>query len=370
MEATHLGLNNNNPSPEPPSTPPAEPHQIEFTGQANAFFSIWIVNVFLTVLTLGIYSAWAKVRTNRYFYGHTLLNGHRFEYLATPMQILKGRIIAFIVFSIYIICTQFFPLLGLLFIFGLFFLSPLIINLGMRFAMRMTRYRNIRFSFKGSYGDALVCFVLLPIASVFTLYLLLPYVFKRIDEYLHGNIEFAGKPVTLKLKTSEYYVAAIIAYAVAMGAVIVVAIVTALAGAGFYTVLGDVENPADTAAFFIGIGVVVLYFLCFALIGAIYQALIRNHILNNANIDEVAEFGSTLNVTQYCIVMVTNALAIAFTLGLAYPWAKVRKAKLLLENTQVTFLGDPDALCDQLEQEQSAFGEEAAELFDIDISLT
>ncbi|ENY72193.1 hypothetical protein G114_09394 [Aeromonas diversa CDC 2478-85] len=45
-------------------------------------------------MTLGIYSAWAKVRTQRYFYGSTELDGDRFEYLAEPLRILKGRIIA------------------------------------------------------------------------------------------------------------------------------------------------------------------------------------------------------------------------------------------------------------------------------------
>ena len=35
---------------------------LRFTGQAGEYFSIWIVNVCLSIVTLGIYSAWAKVR--------------------------------------------------------------------------------------------------------------------------------------------------------------------------------------------------------------------------------------------------------------------------------------------------------------------
>jgi len=69
---------------------------IQFSGLAQEYFSIWIVNLFFTVVTLGIYSAWAKVRNKRYFYGHTRVHKHNFEYLATPTQILKGRIIAFV----------------------------------------------------------------------------------------------------------------------------------------------------------------------------------------------------------------------------------------------------------------------------------
>ncbi len=41
--------------------------RFEFTGDGREYFRIWIVNVSLTVITLGIYSAWAKVRRMRYF---------------------------------------------------------------------------------------------------------------------------------------------------------------------------------------------------------------------------------------------------------------------------------------------------------------
>ena len=41
---------------------------VEFTGNAGEYFKIWIVNIALTVVTLGVYSAWAKVRKLRYFY--------------------------------------------------------------------------------------------------------------------------------------------------------------------------------------------------------------------------------------------------------------------------------------------------------------
>ena len=67
---------------------------VNFHGTGKEFFSIWIVNLLLTIVTLGIYSAWAKVRTNRYLYGNLEIDGHRFAYLAEPLQILKGRIIS------------------------------------------------------------------------------------------------------------------------------------------------------------------------------------------------------------------------------------------------------------------------------------
>ena len=73
----------------------------KFTGNAVEFFGIWVVNIALTIVSLGIYSAWAKVRTKQYFYGNTLLDHSAFQYLATPVQILKGRIITVLFFGFY-----------------------------------------------------------------------------------------------------------------------------------------------------------------------------------------------------------------------------------------------------------------------------
>ncbi len=77
----------------PNNAPSTGSVSFKFTGQAGEYFRIWIVNICLTLVTLGIYSAWAKVRRKRYFYGNTLLNEAGFDYLADPKAILRGRLI-------------------------------------------------------------------------------------------------------------------------------------------------------------------------------------------------------------------------------------------------------------------------------------
>ncbi|MFP5306510.1 MAG: DUF898 family protein, partial [Gammaproteobacteria bacterium] len=53
------------------------PERLQFSGSGGEYFRIWIVNLLLSVLTLGIYSAWAKVRRMQYFYRNTTLAGAR-----------------------------------------------------------------------------------------------------------------------------------------------------------------------------------------------------------------------------------------------------------------------------------------------------
>src|SRR5882762_4688985 len=89
---------------------PGKRHPVEFSASAGEYFRIWIVNLALTIVTLGIYSAWAKVRKRRYFFGHTRIDGESFEYRANPIAILKGRLIAVALFAAFYAISHFAPL--------------------------------------------------------------------------------------------------------------------------------------------------------------------------------------------------------------------------------------------------------------------
>ena len=107
---------------------PQHQYHFEFTGKGPEFFRIWIVNTLLSILTLGIYSAWAKVRTNQYFYGNTKLDDSSFQYLADPIKILKGRLVAVTLFACYYLLVNFYPVYGLYFlIFGLLIIPLLFV---------------------------------------------------------------------------------------------------------------------------------------------------------------------------------------------------------------------------------------------------
>ena len=83
----------------PPAAPPLSILRFGFTGKTADYFRIWAVSLCLSLLTLGVYSAWGKVRKRRYLYAHTRLDGSGFDYHATPVAILKGRVIALLLFG-------------------------------------------------------------------------------------------------------------------------------------------------------------------------------------------------------------------------------------------------------------------------------
>ena len=82
----------------------------EFRADPREYFRIWIVNLALTIATLGVYSAWAKVRKLRYFHASTVLAGSAFGYHADPLRILRGRIIAAVLVGAYLLARRTSPL--------------------------------------------------------------------------------------------------------------------------------------------------------------------------------------------------------------------------------------------------------------------
>lgn len=203
------------------------------------------------------------------------------------------------------------------------FLSPMLVILSMRFRMRMTAYRNVRFSFKGRYGEAFMLFVLLPIASVFTLYLLMPWVLKKIDAFLVDESGFGDKVFSSKLSTGEYYgvvfAAALISIVLFLCVGFVVGLLT-----GSSTITAEDGFSVFTVAMF------GMYLFVYAIVSGFYNARIRNHIYQNSRLENVALFNSTVTATDLITLRLTNILATVFSLGFAIPWVKIRTAAFLL----------------------------------------
>ena len=148
------------------------PHPFRFTGNGGEYFRIWIVNLCLSLLTLGIYSAWAKVRRLQYFYRHTSVAGASLDYHGDPVAILKGRIIAVGLFAIYSLAGKFSLIYGAAAFVLILVVMPWLLVRSFRFRLHNTSYRGLRFAFHGKVGDArgtLVMFMTwwAPITSLF-----------------------------------------------------------------------------------------------------------------------------------------------------------------------------------------------------------
>lgn len=94
------------------------------------------------------------MRTNRYFYGNTVLAGASFDYHAQPIQILKGRLILGAGLAAYFGLSYLAPGAELAVVLLVVTLVPWLLVRSLAFRMHNTSYRNIRFGFVGSVGDS------------------------------------------------------------------------------------------------------------------------------------------------------------------------------------------------------------------------
>ncbi|HKZ74223.1 MAG TPA: YjgN family protein [Steroidobacteraceae bacterium] len=337
----------------------------EFRGAAQEYFRIWIVNLALTILTLGIYSAWAKVRKLRYFYGNTVLAGSAFGYHGAPLAILKGRLIAAAVGVAYFAATQFSPIATLIIIVLLALAMPWLLVKSRLFAMRMTSWRGLRFTFREDYRGAYAVLLGWGTAAIVSLGLLIPYFLCERFRFVVTRTGYGDQAFACEPSAGRFYKTAFAALGITLG--IIVPFVILIAAAGTLAQGSGLQQSTLTAA---GItAVILMYVVLFAVVGAYVQSRNLSEVLNHTSLPP-HRLHSSLAARPLIWIYLTNILGIVLTLGLYTPWAQIRLARYRLETTEVEVHGSLDAFVASVAATApSATGEEISELFDADFGL-
>ncbi|MEM1376406.1 MAG: YjgN family protein [Pseudomonadota bacterium] len=328
-----------------------------------------VVNVLLTIVTLGIYSAWAKVRRNRYFYGSAELDGARFTYLATPMQILIGRIIVAVAIITFQLIATFAPLIGGLLVFALIFAFPELVRRGIRFNARTSAYRNVRFDFTGSYGGAFVATFLGPLVALLSVGLAAPVASKWTQNYILSNLKYGGRPFEHSATNGVYYSVFWLPFFMAVGG----GLLFGFLGTALLPLFQAIESAPDDGAMILAliplIPIYLVIFILFGSISMIYAAGVRNVAFNATLIDKRHDLQSNIGRWQYVWVMVTNFIVTVLSFGLMRPWAAVRHAKFLAAGTALNVQGNLASYTDQLRDAQSSIGAEYIDIEGVELGL-
>jgi uncharacterized membrane protein YjgN (DUF898 family) len=312
---------------------------LKFTGQAGEYFRIWIVNICLSVITLGIYSAWAKVRRKRYFYGNTLLNDAAFEYLAEPKAILKGRIIVFAAFAVYSIAGEVNSLAGGALLFVFLGVLPWLIIRASRFNAVNSAHRNVRFGFGASYRE-MGQFLILPVVLVpLTLGFLYPYYVYRKKRFFLEHSSYGATPFAFTALAGAFY---LVYFKVALMFLLFLA--------------GSIVT--------VGIGALPLY-IWFAAYrdGAVAKLSWKNTRLG------ALRFDCTWSTAGLFKLYFLNTLGVVFSVGLLAPWAAVRTARYQLPRISLEPGRAIGAFVTAAQERVRAVGDAAGDLLGFDFGL-
>jgi len=356
-------------TPAPPAGAAAEQrYPVEFTGAAGEYFRIWIVNLALTIVTLGIYSAWAKVRRKRYFYANTLIGGEAFEYRGNPIAILKGRIIAVVLLALYSSAHSVSPFLQLVLGLAFAIAFPWLMVRSLAFIAHNSAYRNIRFHFGGKYLDALKLLALCAALVIITLGIAYPYARARLAKFSADHHRYGSAQFALPSLTSTFY--GIYLRLVGLTLLLGAAFAVAMALLGFAAAAAGVDpRGGGLAGVMLVLGPLGAFFF-YVLLFAYPRARIGNATWNHLMIGNTqVRFDSSLRVRDLMGLYLTNILAIVVTLGLATPWAVIRSLRYRAQKTALLVAGGLDQFVVAQAADVDASGEEVGEMFGFDFSL-
>ena len=180
-------------------------YHAHFDGSIGEYGPIFFKNLILTILTLGIYSAWAATENRKYFLSHLEIASRRYFYHGTGLELLIGRLkamgILLIVALSYVLLFIAFPKLlddsyfiaGLsLFVF-LFTLLPVAIVWMLKYRLSRTSWNNIHMNFSGDWREFLPIYVNGVLLTLLTLGFYVPFFTVRVYKYLIGKSRVGNK---------------------------------------------------------------------------------------------------------------------------------------------------------------------------------
>ena len=342
------------PTPPPPPVPPRPPVDLpapppgagpeipasttlrrpSFHGAGGTLFGIHVVNVLLTLVTVGIYYFWAKTRVRRYLSGQTEIESDRFAYHGTARELLLGTLKAVLVFGLPILFLNFIrdvldvPVLvkvaagvisGSLF----FVFFPIAMVGARRYRLSRTSWRGIRFSFRGRVWELIKIFILGSFLTGITLGLYYPFFLVSRQAFMVSHSYFGSERFDFTGRGRALF------------GPYVVAILLTLPTLG----------------------------LCWLWYVALKRRYFWDHTVFGA-----ARFSCTVTGGALLGLWVVNVLLLVGTLGLAWPWVRVRNINFSFR--YLALMGPLDlARIQQQAQQVGSIGEGLSGFFDSGFDL-
>ena len=315
--------------------------RFRYDGTGGALFVLQLINALLTIVTLGIYSFWAKNALRVFHYEHTELDGERFAYHGTGGELLVGALKGFAILFVLGIAfaaantvlgvvdmgatetlVMQYALMGVFYVgFGL--LMVLAIHGTRRYRVSRSSFRTVRFSYRAGIGRYAVMMIRGIILTVVTLGFYGPYFANERRAFLTRNTRFGSEPFRYDGEPQEMF-RQFVKY-------------------------------------------VLLTIPTLGLCWIWYAAFKHRHFWNHTTFGEV-QFRSTVQGGELFTLFLTNALLTVCTLGIGAPWAITRTKAFYAENMALEGVIDWAMILQRM-QPATATGEGLAEALDVDVGI-
>lgn len=380
---------------------------IEFTGSGSEYFRIWIVNLLLTLVTLGLYLPFAKARRIRYFYANTHIAGQALSFHGDAWKMFRGFVLLAVLMGVYAIAGHFSQIAALIAFIALCAVWPALWRASMQFRLANTSWRGLRMAFDGSLKGAylavaplylpLIAFVamtqfaeppptgegeadaaaaaamatqgLLLLAAMAVVALMTPWFLTLTKRYQHNGFRIASQQARVDLPASRMYGLCVKGTLVAL----IPGLLAVGAGFGIAVAFGAFKDQEGNT---LGLGLMIFmallllgYFVCFVMVVPYFAARMQN-LVWSATRSEAVSFTSRLKFRALFWLTLKNWTLVALTLSLYRPFAAVHTARLRLEAVSLTASEDVAQWSARARGGmQDATGDIAGDFFGIDMGL-
>ena len=363
--------------------PPAFEARLQFDGTGAEYFRIWVVNLALTVFTLGIYSAWAKVRKARWFAQHTSLLGDRFDFWAPPRQVLAGRAVALVLLLLWTYAFKWSPVAGFVVLALLLAVGPILFASAQRFRLSRTRWRGLAFGFDLPRRTAYA--VVVPLLLIWTattvaqalnastawilgcvgvVSLALPGAHALLKHTQHNYARFGSQRFSFERAVWPFYGTYLLGLLALLFAGFAIGVFAAVVGSSRAS--GGVPTNPSNLWFVIGTfgGMALTWVLAWPFLACRMQRVVwpRTHW-------GAVSFRGDMGVWKLLRLSVSQTLLTILTAGLYWPFAAVAIAKYRVESLVLVSATPLDAIVatSDADGQASATGDASADLFGLDI---
>ncbi|MFN7872687.1 MAG: YjgN family protein [Cyanobacteriota bacterium] len=340
---------------------------VNFSGRTGEYFQIWLVNTALTLASVGLYMPWARVRTRRYFLGQIRLQESGLDYQANPRAMFFGWVVIGLGFTLlssfgdlltmgltsavqlWVKGSWIVPLLsagvvGVILLIQLVTLSWLLVQ-SLRYNSSMTSYRNLRFGFgnveaRFNLCKEMVILLLLRFLVPISLGLLQPYAAWRWRRFLIRHRRFGTTPFAFTAKPSDFRRLHLRALPLLLPAIASIATLLLSVALAINKVI---STPGVTAPSLIPSVILTVIAIAMA-IASIPLLLIWSCWLEAraaslswrcTHLGEL-RFACAWRARDLIRLRLLHGLALVFSLGLAWPWVRIRETRYRLQRISVS----------------------------------
>ena len=341
-----------------------------------------IKNFLLKVITLGIYSFWAKTNVRKHLWSCVHIMDEPLEYTGTGKELFLGFLVILgVVILPFVILQNGIALLYpddlaiqatvqlALFVVALYLIGVAIYR-ARRYRLSRTIWRGIRGTLTGSpWAYAWRNFwmtLLLP----FTLLWSYPWMSVRLNSHIMNDTQFGSESFRFSATAGPLYKRFAVLWVLMLVGLLVIGGAFGVMSQDIMSELTSSQGPQmdpDTIAL-IALAAVFLFIPLFALMTAIFWAIYISKELNYfASCTAFDDASFTMNATTGSIILLSigNFLILVFSLGIAAPFVQQRLLRYLCDRTSISGAVDVAAI----QQSQAAMdkrGEGLAEAFDVD----